>query len=67
VARRLVDRDGWSAAVRGGRLVALWGTDRGANGGFAVSAAYATPRGLDWVELPLGAATSYPDLSHAFP
>lgn len=64
---RLVDREGWLAAAHGGRLVALWGSDRGASGGCAVSAAYATPRGLHWVELPLGAATSYPDLSHVFP
>jgi Ni,Fe-hydrogenase III large subunit/Ni,Fe-hydrogenase III component G len=67
VARRIVDREGWLAAAKAGRLVALWGTDRGAREGFAVSAAYATAAGLDWVELPLGAATSYPDLSRHFP
>ena len=67
MTRRLVDRNGWMAAAQGGRLVALWGTDRAANGGFAVSAAYATTAGLDWVELPLGVSTSYPDLSGRFP
>jgi Ni,Fe-hydrogenase III large subunit/Ni,Fe-hydrogenase III component G len=67
MARRVVDREGWLAAAGAGRLVALWGTDRGAPGGFAVCAAYATPRGLDWVELPLGASTAYPDISRYFP
>ena len=66
MARRVVDREGWRAAAHGGRLVSLWGSDRGAHGGFAVSAAYATPRGLDWLELPLGTATVYPDLSRHF-
>ena len=65
--RRVVEREGWLAAAGAGRLVALWGTDRGAQGGFAVSAAYATRSGLDWVELPLGAATGYPDVSQHFP
>ena len=64
--RRVVDRESWLAAAQGGRLVALWGTDRGAEG-LAVSAAFGTPRGLDWVELPLGTATTYPDLSRFFP
>ena len=67
MTRRIVDRDGWLAAAQGRRLVALWGADRAASGGFAVSAAYASAAGLDWVELPLGAATSYPDLSFRFP
>jgi Ni,Fe-hydrogenase III large subunit/Ni,Fe-hydrogenase III component G len=67
VRRRIVDRDDWLAAAQRGRLVSLWGTDRGGRDGFAVSAAYATAQGLDWVELPLGATTSYPDLSHRFP
>lgn len=69
MARRVVDRDGWLRAARGGRLVALWGSDRGERG-FAVSAAYAAyarESGLDWVELPLGTATSYPDISRDFP
>ncbi|HEX4926990.1 MAG TPA: NADH-quinone oxidoreductase subunit C [Burkholderiales bacterium] len=67
MTRRSVDREGWLVAAQGGRLVSLWGTDRGGRDGFAVSAAYATARGLDWVELPLGADTSYPDLSDRFP
>ena len=65
MARRLVDRQGWLAAARNGRLISLWGADRGAPG-FVVSAAYAVTAGLDWVELPLGASTTYPDLSGAF-
>ena len=67
MTRRIVEREGWRAAAEAGRLVALWGTDRAAKGGLAVSAAYATGRGLDWVELALGAETSYPDLSRRFP
>ena len=66
MTRRVVDREGWLAAAHGGRLVALWGGERGADG-FAVAAAYATPRGLDWVELPLGHTVTYPDLSFRFP
>ena len=57
MARRVVDREGWLRAARGGRLVALWGSERGERG-FAVSAAYARKTGLDWVELPLGSATA---------
>jgi Ni,Fe-hydrogenase III large subunit len=67
VARRIVDREGWLAGARGGRLVALWGSDRGAREGRVVSAAYAGPRGLDWTELALGTASTYPDLSRFFP
>jgi Ni,Fe-hydrogenase III large subunit/Ni,Fe-hydrogenase III component G len=67
MARRIVDREGWLAAAQAGRLVALWGADRGARGGFAVCAVYATRSGLDWTELPLGAATRYPDISRYFP
>src|SRR4051812_32993720 len=59
-------------AVRaaGGRLVSTWGsaveTTTGAPG-FAVSAAYAIPSGLCWLELPLGGASTYADLSSHFP
>ena len=67
MARRIVDREGWLAAAQAGRLVALWGTDRGAGKGCAVSAAHATAGGLDWVELPLGKEDRYPDLSGLFP
>ncbi len=42
-------------ATKGGRLVALWGSDRtrGAAGGLVVSAAYAVREGLLWLDLPL--------------
>lgn len=64
----------WHAVARtvtasGGRLVAVWGVDRGAaRQGMAVCAAYAVPEGLVWVELPLGdAARNFPDLADIFP
>ena len=69
-----VDADAWLAAARAvataeGRLVALWGADRGwrEGGGFAVSAAYALAEGLVWLDLALPAdAPMYPDLSPHF-
>ncbi|MBS1188739.1 MAG: hydrogenase [Rhodocyclaceae bacterium] len=71
VWRRQVGSGDWLAAARSaadnnGRLVSLWGSERG--GRLFVSAAYGLPEGLTWVELPLpeGAAT-YPDLSEIFP
>jgi Ni,Fe-hydrogenase III large subunit len=59
----------WTATARavaegGGRLVALWGTERG--GRCFMSAAYAVREGLALVELPLEGA-AYPDLSGVFP
>ena len=58
-------------AVRdaGGRLVALWGSDRRATGaGFAVGAAYALLDGLAWLDLALAAeAPACPDLAAVFP
>jgi Ni,Fe-hydrogenase III large subunit/Ni,Fe-hydrogenase III component G len=71
VWRAPVDAVQWLAAARtaaaeGGRLVALWGTHRGA-AGRAVSAAYATPRGLYWLTLPLAGRTHYPDIAALFP
>jgi Ni,Fe-hydrogenase III large subunit len=49
----------------GGRLVALWGVERGARQ--IVCAAYATMEGLRWVELALPEGISrYPDLSGVF-
>jgi Ni,Fe-hydrogenase III large subunit/Ni,Fe-hydrogenase III component G len=66
-----VDRGQWQAAAgsvaqSGGRLVALWGTEREA--GTAICAAYAAEGGLYWVDLSLdGAAPHYPDLAHLFP
>jgi len=73
--RASVDADAWQVAARavaaaGGRLVALWGADRGwrETGGFAVCAAYALADGLAWLDLPLDAdAPTYPDLSAQFP
>jgi Ni,Fe-hydrogenase III large subunit/Ni,Fe-hydrogenase III component G len=69
-----VHRDGWSAAARsiadtGGRLVSVWGVDRGASGDMmTVCAAYAVPEGLVWLELRLeDAAQRFPDLADAFP
>ncbi len=67
-----VDRGSWSAAAgtvasQGGRLVAMWGIDRGA-GGMAACAALALLEGLVWLELPVDAAApGFPDLSPAFP
>jgi len=64
-----VDAAGWIEAARaahdeGGRLVALWGTQRRSE--LAIAAAYAVAGGLRVVELaaPEGA---YPDLSGLFP
>jgi Ni,Fe-hydrogenase III large subunit/Ni,Fe-hydrogenase III component G len=78
IFRASVTRAQWRAApsiVRGlgGRLVALWGTDRGsAEGQLAIAAAYALKTGLCWLDLPLetpagGSATvTYPDLAATF-
>jgi Ni,Fe-hydrogenase III large subunit/Ni,Fe-hydrogenase III component G len=65
-----VDPDGWLAVAQdvadtGGRLVALWGTDRG-GGDRVVSAAYAFEDGLAWIDLP-AADGRYPDVSAVFP
>jgi Ni,Fe-hydrogenase III large subunit/Ni,Fe-hydrogenase III component G len=68
-----VDAAAWSALAaafpEGSALVALWGSDRRAEGeGFVVSAAFRADDGLAIVRLPLGAApTPYPDLSARFP
>lgn len=69
-----VDRAQWRDIARvvaeaHGRLVSLWGTDRGKRaGGLAVSAAYSDGDGLWWVELALDdACPVYPDLSRLFP
>ena len=75
VLRSTVRADEWLAVPMtliksGGRLVSLWGTDRGGGeaGGFAVSAAYAAREGLVWLDLPLaGRTTTYPDLTPLFP
>ena len=75
VWRAGVDASQWHAAAQtvaasGGRLVALWGTDRGqeAQPALAVAAAYAANGGLFWLELALDAVRPhYPDLAGFFP
>jgi len=79
VYRARVSAAQWRAApsiVRslGGRLVALWATDRRTQDAeHVVAAAYATAEALYWVELPLAADAAaasrphYPDLAHVFP
>jgi Ni,Fe-hydrogenase III large subunit/Ni,Fe-hydrogenase III component G len=74
VWRGEVDAAGWSSAAHavaesGGRLVALWGSDRrrGIQGNFVLSAAYALPAGLVWLDLPMSNAAGYPDISSVFP
>jgi Ni,Fe-hydrogenase III large subunit/Ni,Fe-hydrogenase III component G len=72
--RGSVDADAWQVAARAvaagdGRLVALWGSDRGWRepGGFAVCAAYALADGLVWLDHPLPVdAPTYPDLAPFF-
>src|SRR3569832_1017080 len=57
-------------AQSGARLVALWGSDRSgdAHKTFAVNAAYATPRGLAWLDLALDPARpAYPSVADEFP
>jgi len=68
-----------AVAAAGGRLVALWGSDRRAAGGrggdnaadaggFAVCAAYAVPEGLAWLDLALDAGSpAFADLGEIFP
>ncbi len=81
ISRARVTRAEWSAAAQataaaGGRLVALWGSDRrwsDAQGGgradaFAVCAAYASSDGLAWIELGLDeSAPACPALDGVFP
>src|SRR5690349_4950127 len=70
-----VDAQRWLEAARnahaaGARLVSLWGTDRRAYPGatLVVSAAYALPEGLAWIDLALpDGAPGYPDLSGLYP
>jgi Ni,Fe-hydrogenase III large subunit/Ni,Fe-hydrogenase III component G len=69
VERAAVDADGWrrafeQAAQAGGRLGALWGTDRG--GSFAVDAVLVVHDRLLCLQLALD-GTSYPDVSGVFP
>ncbi|MBI5716461.1 MAG: NADH-quinone oxidoreductase subunit C [Burkholderiales bacterium] len=76
-----VDAAGWVALAEaalqgGGRLIALWGAAMSggdsklanlANVANLVSAAYALPSGLVWVDLALGTDETYPDLAAHFP
>jgi len=68
--RQGVLADAWVSTANavveaGGRLVALWASERANH--VVVCAAYATAEGLRWVELPLPAgATKVPDLSQTF-
>lgn len=67
--REVLKREDWVNAARalvarGGRLVALWGAER--RQAYFVCAAYATPEGLLWAELPLNGGATYPDLSPVF-
>src|SRR5512145_2150649 len=63
----------WSSLAEtvraGGRLVALWGSDRRPAGdGFVVYAAYAAEDGLACARLPVNAdRPEYPDLAALFP
>jgi len=67
-----VGRDAWSAAARatarlGGRLISVWGVDRGVSAGVSACAAYAMPEGLVWLELAIdGSARGFPDLASSF-
>ncbi len=68
-----VNRAQWTAATNhvagdGGRLVALWGVDRGGEEpARAVCVALADEAGLLWIELPLADHDEYPDLVSLFP
>jgi len=69
IRRAEVDAGRWVSlaaelAAAEGRLVSLWGS---IDGGARISAAYALSDGLLWVDLALGAATSYPDIATHFP
>ncbi|HEY6897268.1 MAG TPA: NADH-quinone oxidoreductase subunit C [Rhodocyclaceae bacterium] len=55
----------FQAKQAGGRLVALWGSER--DGAAAICAAYASGSGLLAVELPLTDARNYPSLAAEFP
>jgi Ni,Fe-hydrogenase III large subunit/Ni,Fe-hydrogenase III component G len=72
MGRAQVDAAGWLAAAQavrgtGGRLVSLWASDRrdAADATFVVSAAFALPGGLAWLELPVHTA-GWPDLAPIF-
>jgi len=69
-----VDAERWLEAARnahaaGAPLVSLWGTDRRAIGGgtLVVSAAYALPEGLAWLELAVTDDSGYPSIADFHP
>jgi len=69
-----VNAEDWLAvpmtlAKSGGRLVSIWGRELESDesGEYAICAAYASREGLLWLELPLAAGASYPDLTPLFP
>ena len=71
--RGTVDAQQWQEAARAvraaqGRLVSTWGAQvAGGGAAFTASAAYAVPAGLFWLQLPLEAGRTYPDLAADFP
>jgi len=74
IGRARVGRDDWRSAARSvaaasGRLVALWASDRGGDGGgWVACAAYAVREGMAWLELALdGASPGCPDIAEFFP
>jgi Ni,Fe-hydrogenase III large subunit/Ni,Fe-hydrogenase III component G len=74
VWRASVDASGWRRVAeqvrsKGGRLVALWGSDETDRGqGYAVHAALTIRSGLVWISLPLAMRPpEFPDLSDVFP
>lgn len=69
-----VDRELWTTAAqvikdKGGRLVSMWCVDRDSGPrAISVCAAYATEKGLVWLDLSLEPpSTDFPDLSGVFP
>ena len=74
VWRGLVDPVQWSTAAKqvrekGGRLVALWGSDQTDRGrGYEAHVALTVGSGLIWLTLPVdGVQPSFPDISRVFP
>jgi Ni,Fe-hydrogenase III large subunit/Ni,Fe-hydrogenase III component G len=69
-----VDAQQWhhvarDVAARGGRLIALWGSDETPRGaGFEIHAAYAEHNRVHWLSLPMrGPHLDYPDVGAIFP
>ncbi|MBI3284769.1 MAG: NADH-quinone oxidoreductase subunit C [Burkholderiales bacterium] len=55
--------------AEGGRLIAIWGGERGRDGNsdLFISAAYCVAEGILWLRMPVKASEGYPDLSAVFP